>query len=383
MIKRKLAEALVENKKMSVLLLGPRQVGKSTLIQNLKPDLEVNLADQSTFLEFTSNPKALLELIDSEKNPKSVFVDEVQRVPSILNTIQTIIDKKSGIQFYLTGSSARKLKRGRANLLPGRIFDYQLGPLIASEFNYKMNTKKVIQYGSLPAAYLAEKESFSKKLLTSYVGLYLKEEIQAEALTRNLEAFSRFLKSSILSMGQFVDYSKISKLAKISRHSCSRYFDVLADTLIGYQVFPFEECIESADLVKHSKLYFFDPGVYNSLIGNFIVSEDRIGPLAEQAIYTQIIHSAKSFDKSVEVSSFRTRGGFEIDFIVNIEGHIFPIEVKSTDNLQDNDVKNLKYFSRYYSKKHVPYLLHLGFQRKKVNGIWCLPWQEGLKEMGV
>ncbi|MFZ4405465.1 MAG: ATP-binding protein [Pseudobdellovibrionaceae bacterium] len=372
----------IENTNKSIVLLGPRQTGKSTLVQNLRPDLEINLANQDTFLEFISNPKALVTWLESAE-AKNVFIDEVQRIPSLLNTVQFIIDQKKGHRFYLTGSSARKLKKGRANLLPGRVFDYQLGPFIAAEFEYKMGTEKLLKFGSLPEVYLSEKATFSKRLLSSYTGLYLKEEIQAEALTRNLESFSRFLKAILTQVAQFIDYSKLAKVAKVSRQSTTRYFEVLEDTLVGYRIFPMSDCLETADLIKHPKFYFFDPGIYNGMIANFEASEDRRGALAEQLVFSQLFHSAKAFDKSFEINTFRTRGGVEIDFIFKLENQVFPIEVKSTDHIGSEDIKSLKMFSSYYKKKYTPYLFHMGLAVKKIDGIWCLPWQQGMKEIGL
>jgi len=380
-IKRLLSKSLKDSKK-SILLLGPRQVGKSTLIKELRPDLTINLALQNVFLDYSSDAGKIIETIDTY-NPKSIFIDEVQRLPSLLNTIQAIVDNDKSLKFYLTGSSARKLKRGRANLLPGRVFSYQLGPFVAKEFNYEIDTKKALRFGTLPDAYLSTHEQEAKKILVSYTGSYLKEEIQAEALTRNLESFSRFIRLVSTQVGQFIDYSKFSKKAKISRHSCARYFEVLEDTLIGQRLFPYEPCIESGDLIKHPKFYLFDPGVYNGMVSNFNVSADRLGALAESLVYSQLVHSAYSNDKSINLSTFRTRGGLEVDFIAEIEGDVFAIEVKSTDNIIEDDTRGLRQIENYFSKKPSRFLLHMGTQKKKINGVWCLPWQQGLREMGL
>ena len=258
-----------------------------------------------------------------------------------------------------------------------------MGPFVSSEFSYKLNTKKVLELGALPEIYLSTSLADSKKTLLSYASTYLKEEIQAEAVSRNLEAFSRFLKSVVPTTGQFIDYSKLAKNAKISRHACSRYFEVLEDTLVGYRVFPFEPALETADLVKHPKFYFFDTGVYNGMIQNFSASLDRIGVLAEQLIYSQLLHSAHSFDKNIEISTFRTRGGLEVDFICKLENEILAIEVKASDSLSSEDVGPLNAFKSYYPKRHLKFVFHLGAKPKKIDGIWCLPWQEGLREIGL
>ncbi|MBU6154608.1 MAG: AAA family ATPase [Bdellovibrionales bacterium] len=211
----------------SVLILGPRQTGKSTLIESLSPELTINLNDESTFLDFQSNPAQLNEVLEAQK-PRTVFIDEIQRHPSLLNTIQVILDtqKKRAPKFYLTGSSARKLKRGQANLLPGRIFAYQMGGLSAAELDYKLNVKKSLKFGTLPEPYLHANEAFITKHLATYAGTYLKEEIMAEALTRNLDGFSRFLHSAAKSAGLILDFSKLSKQAKIERKLCSRFYEI-------------------------------------------------------------------------------------------------------------------------------------------------------------
>jgi predicted AAA+ superfamily ATPase len=380
MISRNISHFISKTKK-SILLLGPRQVGKSTLVASLKPDLTVNLSDQALFLDYASNA-GLLEQNLKESKAKTIFIDEIQRLPSLLNTIQYLVDNDKKIKFYLTGSSARKLKRGRANLLPGRIFSYQIGPLVSSELNYEMDTKKCLSVGFLPEMYLSTSAAEARKNLMSYTSTYLREEIQAEALSRNLESFSRFLKSVVDDVSTFVDYSKLAKRAKISRHACARYFEILEDTLVGDRLFPFQDCLESADLIKHPKFFFFDPGVYNGMVQNFVVSSDRIGALSEQLVFSQIKNSALSFDKTIEISTFRTRGGLEIDFICKVDNHVFAIEVKSSDNIGLKAIDSLKAFENYYTKKHEKFIFHMGTKKQKIEGIWCLPWQEGLKGMG-
>lgn len=381
MIKRLLKDKLSLNNK-SILLLGPRQVGKSTLIRSLKPDLSINFSEQDVFLEYATNPKKLKDVLDQHK-PKTVFIDEIQRLPSLLNTIQALVDNNKSLKFYLTGSSARKLKKGRANLLPGRVLSYQLGPLVASELDYKLDTRKALEYGTLPEIYLRKNLLDAKKILKSYTTSYLKEEIQAEALTRNFEAFLRFFAIINESVGQFIDYSKLAKKTKISRHSCSRYFEVLEDTLIGYKLLPFASCIDTASLIKHPKFYLFDTGVYNSLLSNFNFSVDRAGTLYEQLIFSQVMHSCSARDIDFKASTFRTRGGLEIDFIFEVGNNVFPIEVKSSQQLISSDVQSLKQFKKYYSKKHSCYLFYSGHEDIKMDGIWCLPWQRGLKEIGL
>jgi uncharacterized protein len=349
-------------------LLGPRQVGKSTLIKDMNPDLSINLSDEKTFLDFRSNPGELEERL-SAGNYKTVFVDEIQRHPSLLNTIQAIVDdQKQGqkTKFYLSGSSARKLKRGQANLLPGRIFSYELGPLVAAELEYKLNIERALRYGCLPEAYLTKDDKFSEKLLTTYAGVYLKEEIQAEALTRNLDAFSRFIFIAASTCGKILDFSKLAKLARIERKNCSRFYEILEDTLIGQRVEVFEKT--NADVVRRPKFYFFDPGVLNGLLENFNVSIDRKGEIFEGLVFAQLLASAKAHDKKVTISYFRTRGGFEVDFIVEMKEKIYAIEVKY-GRVSTEDARHLQKIKDYDVKFDGLFIVGLGAESKKIGDV--------------
>lgn len=380
MVNRIITELIVKTKK-SVLLLGPRQVGKSTLISELAPDLSINLANEMDFMTHSSQPDELAKLI-SLQSAKIIFIDEVQRIPRILNTVQALMDKQKTLKFYLTGSSARKLKRGGANLLPGRVLNFKLGPLIAAEMAYKFDTKKILSLGALPEVYLETEAGPAEHLLKSYAANYLQEEIKAEALTRNLEAFARFLNEVILSVGQFIDHTKMAKKIKISRHSIPRYFEILEDTMIGYRVFPFSGLIESADIIRHPKFYLFDNGVYNGVLQNFVPSADRIGPLSEQLIYTQILHSSWARNLNVTISSFRTRSGMEVDFIVETKNGPTAVEVKSNDNISADDCDGLIFFNKIYPKHAGLFIFHLGQKERKFGPVWAIPWQKGLREIG-
>ena len=270
------------------MLLGPRQTGKSTLIQNLNPDLTINLAKEAVFLDFASNPQELEQRLEGNSNAKTVFIDEIQRLPSLLNMIQALIDESPRRwRFFLTGSSARKLKRGHANLLPGRLHSYELSGLTPIEVGAKFDVQSALSTGTLPGIYTESSNQQRIKTLRSYAATYLKEEIQAEALTRNLEGFSRFLFVTAACSGQFLDFAKLANEAKISRQSAMRYFEILEDTLIVNRCLPFAKSARKR-LVQHPKFYFFDNGVYNALLGNFIASDDRKGLLFEHLFFNTL-----------------------------------------------------------------------------------------------
>lgn len=374
------ASLFIERSKKSVLLLGPRQTGKSTLIKSLKTDLTINLADQKQFLDHSQDVSYLRSLLERRK-AKIIFIDEVQRIPEILNTVQSIVDEDERIKFYLTGSSARKVKRGGANLLPGRVVNCEIGGLSFRELDYKIR-KDDLKYGFLPGIYTENDVSFKKDVLDSYVANYVNEEIKSEALVKNLSGFSRFLELISTQVADFVDYTKLAKKINISRHQVPRFFEILEDTMIGFRLTPEDELIEKFDLVKHPKFYLFDVGVYNSLQRSYEISDDRSGKICEQIVFQQIMHSASSQRKKCKVSTFRTRGGAEIDFLVTLELKKFALEVKFSDRVIEDDVRHLVKFQKQLGLTD-SFLLHFGTKESKVQGIWCLPVCVGFKEMGL
>ncbi len=383
MIQRKLGAILKKSKK-SILLLGPRQVGKSTLLGTLGPELKINLAKESTFAEFSSNPNELESRINSIK-PKVVFIDEIQRLPSLLNTVQTIIDDggNNSPLFLLSGSSARKLKRGKANLLPGRLHSYELGTVTAGELDYHVNTVELMEFGALPGIITENSRTEKIKTLRSYSAIYLKEEVQAEALSRNIEGFSRFLKAVTPFSGNVLDLSKLSQKARIQRPAADRYIEILEDTLIAKRCFSYQ-CKGFKKTTKHPKIYFFDTGVMNGLLGSFKASDDRKGFLFENLIYNQLLSAAKSQDKEIDIKYFRTHDGTEVDFVVQYEDQQYFIEVKATDNVGTSDLKSLLALkSAPGHKDAICFIFTIDGHSKKANGIEILPWQFGLKKMGL
>lgn len=379
-IKRQLYEIIRKNKK-SLLLLGPRQTGKSTLIRTeLKPDLVINLANENTYLEFAQNPKELEQRLEGQ-NFEKVFIDEVQRLPSLLNTIQAIIDESGNSpQFLLSGSSARKLRRGNANLLPGRVHTFNLGALTAEELNFEMNAKQALQTGTLPGIYTDPEEASRSKTLRSYSGTYLKEEIQAESLTRNLEGFARFLMIVASAAGDFLDLSKLSSEAQVQRQSGLRFFEILEDTLIVHRCEAFAKSTRKR-LVQHPRFFFFDNGVLNGLLKNFTVSGDRIGNLFENLLFTQLLQSSFNKDCDIRISSYRTEHGAEVDFIVEHENTLWAIEAKASANVGKSDLRGLHNFGEYYGKPFKKIVAYLGDHQKKIEDVSVLPWQMALKEV--
>jgi predicted AAA+ superfamily ATPase len=377
MYKRRLCVEILNCKK-SILLIGPRQTGKSTLIRSLDPELIINFADEKTFLQFSAQPDLLINILQFKK-PKTIFIDEVQRLPSILNTIQALLDENiNKFKFYLTGSSARKLRRGNANLLPGRIVSFQMTPLSIEELEFEFDLKKILSLGLLPGILIEKDLKTRKQVLTTYSGSYLKEEIQAEALTKNIEGFSRFLFVAASRNSQFVDFAKMGSQAGVTQKTATRFFEILEDTLIVTRLNAFAKT-EYRRIIQHPKFYFFDTGVLNGLLGNYQVSEDRIGELFETFIFNQIQSFCFSRSLDIRLSTYRTEAGAEIDIIMQYEDYLLAIEIKASKNIGRSDLKGFASFSEVYSKSFAKLVIYLGSHSQKIDNVEVHPVVEGLQ----
>lgn len=376
-IKRHISVEIAESKK-SVLLLGPRQTGKSTLLQSLRPTLTINLSDEETYFKHLKDPALLKQITERHK---LIFVDEVQRLPQMLNTLQFLIDNSPAKKFLLSGSSARKLKRGQANLLPGRIINFNLGPLSPTELSDdQLSVSTALRKGFLPGIYLEEDEKTWQRILRSYATNYLKEEIQAEALTKDLAGFSRFFVMAAARSGDLLDFSKISSQAEINRVACRRYFDILNDTLITKEVPAFANS-QKKRLVQHSKFYFFDVGVLNACLNNFEASQDRRGTLFEHLVLQCIVSEASARDREVKISNYTVHGGREVDFIIEFGRNIFAIEVKAKNISKDIDTQALYDFEKFVAKPVIKMVIYQGHDEVVVNGVHVLPLLAALKFM--
>lgn len=380
LVNRRILSNLKLSKK-SVLLLGPRQTGKSTLIKSLKPDISINLVNEREFLRYSTD-LSYLESLLKESDPRTVFIDEIQRIPNLLNTLQDIIDNwAQPPKFYLSGSSARKLKRGQANLLPGRMFSFQLSGLCASELDYQLNLKRSLQYGFLPENYLNKNDNETEKNLDMYSANYLTEEIKAEATARNIQGFARFLQECAAKSGQVIDYSKIATQAKVSRTSSLRFYEILEDTLIAERISSYE--IDGVDTIKHPKLYFFDVGVLNGILNNFVVSTDRVGNLFEHLVYNQLRNSALACDQKLKIQFFRTRHGLEVDFVVEISKKKYAIEAKAGE-VSPSDCQGLLALQKYDPSIRDFFIVGLKeTERRRIKNVTICGVTQLLKALGL
>lgn len=379
LIERHIRERIAGTRK-SILLLGPRQTGKSTLLTSLNPDLVINLARESEFLAFARNPSELEERVRGT-GARTILVDEVQRLPSLTNTVQALIDEQK-LRFFLSGSSARKLRRGHANLLPGRILTLHLSPLLISELDKTPPIQDVLETGLLPGIFLDPLRRDREDVLSSYASTYLREEIQAEALVKNIEGFSRFLDVAAASSGQLLDLSKLSSQAMVPRQTVVRFFEILEDTLLVRRLPAFAGSSRPR-LVRHPKFYFFDTGVLNGLLQNFRASADRIGALFETLLFNQISDLAQACAwRDYRLSYYRTEHGVEVDFVLQCGKKIFAIEAKASRNVGVADLKGLLSFAELHPPGTVEKLvLYLGEHTREIQGVSVLPWHEGLARM--
>ena len=243
----------------SILLLGARQVGKSTLTKKLKPNLVINLADQSLFIKYKKEVDLLRRQVEALGGKKGlIFIDEIQRVPELLNTIQSIIDDDKSKIFILTGSSSQKLKYGSVNRLPGRLLSYSMYPLTYREIRNGFRLSDVLSRGTLPEIY---SKNHGSDLLQDYVNIYLRDEIQAEAVVRHIDSFSRFLDLSAEVSGQELNYSKLSSYSEIPKETLRRYVDSLEDTLLIHRLSGFTNTSGSRKAVQREKFFYIYFGV--------------------------------------------------------------------------------------------------------------------------
>jgi predicted AAA+ superfamily ATPase len=319
--------------KKSHFLFGPRSTGKSSLIKSqLKDSLVLDLLDEDIFEELLRRPKALAEKI--KHHDQIVVIDEVQKLPKILDEVHRLIEDRK-LKFLLTGSSARKIRRGHANLLGGRARELSLFPLTSHEISdFKLD--RYLSFGGLPAIYLSDEPIEDLK---SYCRTYLSEEIKAEALVRNYDRFVRFLETMALSNGLEINYQAISSDAGVPIRTLEGYIEVLKDTLIGFELFPFQKTLKRK-AKTHSKFYFFDTGVANFLSGKMGSLYEPLNlDVAFEQFIIQEVRAYISYRRILKDLSFWRTRSYEVDLIIGSE---VGVEVKNVTKIKDEHFKGLR-----------------------------------------
>ena len=331
----------------SVFLFGARQTGKSILMRSLFPDATyIDLLETDVQHRFRMQPSLLRDILNNHPDNSLVIIDEIQQVPELLNEVHLLISRKQ-IRFVLCGSSARKLKRQGVNTLGGRALPEQLYPLVSDEIP-DFDLQRALTHGLLPKIYLSERPT---RLLQAYVDIYLKEEIQAEALVRNLKSFTRFLEVAALTNGEIVNYNNIATDCGVSAKTAAEYFSILQDTLIGYLV-PAFVSKQKRRLVQAPKFWFFDVGVANHLLHrkDLVPGTVEYGHAFEHFVVQELIAYLGYHYNEHRLTYWRTYTGLEVDGVItNHAGEpILAIEIKSAQEIMRKHLKGLHAFHQEY-----------------------------------
>lgn len=381
-------------KQQSYFLFGPRGTGKTTLLENhyaLLPSptpeiLYIDLLDPDQEEVYLRRPNTLKDILNEKAGQLStVIIDEVQKVPKLLDVVHYLIEKHKKIQFILTGSSARKLKHGGANLLAGRAASFNLHPFTFLELPDFKNEVELLSWGSLPKIFEFTTTTEKQRFLKSYVQTYLKQEIQLEQLVKNIISFREFLDFSAQANGDIINYANIANKSGVDEKTISRYFEILIDTLVGFFLEPFSESIRQKQSQK-PKFYLFDVGIArqmnHTLSADVVTGSSEYGKLFEQLIVCECFRLNDYKEKDYKFSYLRTADGAEIDLIVNkTKTQKVLIEIKSTNRVTADDYKHLLSLGQDIKHTEKWVLCTEQTSRKTTEGVRILPWREGLKEL--
>jgi len=354
--------------KKSHFLFGPRQTGKTFLIHHTLKEARVyDLLDSSIFLTLSRDPARIAQELTPQDH--LVIIDEIQRLPELLNEVHRLIEGR-GIRFLMTGSSARKIRRGGINLLGGRARTKHLHPLTSRELGERFDLTRAIQRGLLPSIYFSDDPAAD---LDSYTGLYLQQEIVAEGAVRTVPAFSRFLRIAALCNGTIVNFTKVSNDAQVARTTVYEYFEILKDTLILHELPAWRKSKKRKPLAS-SKYYFFDVGVAATLQGRVLQpGTPEFGEGFETYLFHELL-CYRDYMRQEPLSYWRSSSGFEVDFII---GDHTAVEVKAKENISSHDIKALlalaeeKVLKRYL-------LVSLEPRMRQIGVVTILPYKKFL-----
>ena len=361
----------------SFFLFGPRGTGKSTWLRQAFPEaIWIDLLAPEVHREYAAHPERLRERVAASPDAECVVVDEIQKVPELLDVVHQIIESPgSSPRFALTGSSARKLRRGGVNLLAGRALLRNMHPFLASELGARFDLTRALRQGLLPLIWDAAKPS---EVLDAYFALYLREEVQQEGLVRNLGGFSRFLEAISFSHASVLNLSDIARECQVSRSGVSNYLSVLEDLLLASRLQIFSRRAKR-QLIAAPKFYFFDAGVFLAMRpkGPLDSSEELAGAALEGLVAQHLRAWIDYSDHSHQLHYWRTRAGNEVDFIVYGPSGFWAIEVKHGSTIRPRDLKGLRAFGEDYPEAKLR-LLYQGSEPLERSGVLCLPCESFL-----
>ena len=361
----------------SAFLWGPRKTGKSTFLKKKFPDsLIFDFLKTDLLLEFSKRPFLLRERLLAKKEEvleHPIILDEVQKVPQLLDEVHWLIENKK-LRFILCGSSARKLKRGKVNLLGGRAWRFEMHPLVFAELE-SMDLLRALNHGLIPSHYLSEDY---RKSLKAYTQDYLKEEIFQEGLTRNIPAFSRFFEAMGYSHGELTNYSNIGRDCGVDSKTVKEYYQILADTLVGRMVEPFKKRQDRHVISRAPKFYLFDVGVAGAITGRRLVAErgEDFGKAFEHFVFMELLAYESYNDLDFGIHFWRTKSGLEVDFVLG-RGEV-AIEVKGSDRVGGRELRPLIAFIDEYSPSKA-FVVCLEKEERLCEGIRIVPWKKFLR----
>lgn len=377
LLEKKIRHSLSRNK--SVLLFGARQTGKTTLISRFKSDLSISFIQPDVRQRYEKSPSLLrneIEAISATKKRPLIILDEIQKVRESLDVVQDMIDRDRA-NFILTGSSARKLRRGaQVNLLPGRVTTFKIDPFSLTELPAKDINERLL-FGSLPGILAVGNEVDRETDLHSYVTTYLEEEVRAEAVVRNLGDFARFLELAASESGGIINMRKLSQEIGVAHTTIGSYYQILEDCLIAERVEPLTHSKTRKKLTKSEKFLFFDLGVRRVAAREGTkLSRDTMGKIFEQFVGLELLKCAHTTSPAARIRFWRDPDGPEVDWVIDNNGAYTPVEVKLSDNPAAGDVRYLEVFlSEYPTAKNGYLVCRIPRKAKLSDRVFAVPWQ--------
>jgi predicted AAA+ superfamily ATPase len=360
-------------------LLGPRGTGKTWWTRQHFPDaLRVDLLDPETLRAMAARPERLRERVAAQPGLKQVVIDEVQKLPELLEVAHLMIEEKGQTQFVFTGSSARKLRRGGVNLLGGRAAQKSLHPFMAAELGARFRLEDALRLGMLPVVLGAADPA---EILRAYNGLYLREEVQAEGLVRNVGSFSRFLEAISFSQASVLNLANVARECQVNRKTVEGYLEILEDLLLAFRVPVFTRRAKR-ELAAHPKFFFFDAGVFraNRPTGPLDSQADIDGGALEGLVAQHLRAWCDYSAGDHRLHYWQTRAKLEVDFVVYGASGLYAMEVKNSGRVRPEDLRGLKSFAEDYPESR-RFLLYRGAERVLQDGILCVPCGEFLKAL--
>jgi predicted AAA+ superfamily ATPase len=369
----------IQDSNQSYFLFGPRGTGKSTWIrQHLPEALVIDLLDPESSRSYSARPERLKEVVEGHPSTETVVIDEIQKIPQLLDVVHLLIESHPHIRFVLTGSSARKLKRSGVDLLAGRAVVKSMHPFMAAELRDEFSLDKALLLGMVPLVLQSENP---QETLAGYTTLYVREEVQMEGLVRNVGDFNRFLESASFSHGSVLNMSDVARDCQVGQKAVKGYFSILEDLMLAFSLPVFRKRARR-ELSAHPKFFFFDAGVFRSLrpAGPLDTPQEIDGAALEGLIAQHLRAWIAYGNQDAKIYFWRTKSGNEVDFVL-YGRHIFcAIEVKNTNKLKPRMVSGLSAFRKDYPEANVC-LLYRGKERIKMKDVLCVPVEGFLKNL--